>query len=689
MFAVRPEGKDETTYFVSESADLFDADAVLVPEGGRAQVIGLAESFGALQLSPGPLSPAALDDSACEEVRPRPLPSPVVTLSAVSGGWEAVEEVGSDLANLRIPALDLRRCLLLPGHCPSADRGLCSTDCPSLATMNLPSPPTPPEAPTPPEPPAGCSGCMPGEDPICPDGWRYDVVTAECVALGGDCPVSGFPEPSDRDPPTVYVERGAAGGDGSRGAPFANIETALARSPVGTRVLIGPGRHVAPSSAADIWLEGTCAPDVVLLGNIALSGTSTLAHLVTRNRLRVENATLRGLQVGELANRRGWLNVSGHVRGEDLRTVGGGLGIEPGAHVDITGCDVETSGHGADTEQADVRLSGCLLRQVSGDQAVVRIDHGRLELERSKLRVFRNGLAVYTNASSSVIRDLLVEGASNGRGRGLAIDGTSSATVTRTRLHEIGNVALAVTSTSSAHVYDFRALRSGSATSNFIYTQDSTVALSRVSLEGEGNMGIAVNGRPFHHVYSDISITGPVRKLLRVDGPTFELTRFAGGPATEEAIHVRESQSIEMLDVRITGPGQIGLRVGEEFHRAKGTVDRLAIEGERLVGIQMEGLVLTATNVRVEGAVTGIEANLSFATHRDPITFAGVQLSVSGTALFLGSLLPELAPVFGFESVDIVRATTGVSLPNCWPDQGKMLRQFHFGDVSVPVSYSP
>lgn len=168
-------------------------------------------------------------------------------------------------------------------------------------------------APAPPAEPA-----LPQMTP-CPEGWRVvevdpEVPTCEawpeggratctgdgahfpgepgCRTVGSACPAGPFADDLPAGVPVLYVEPGAADGDGSRGRPFATIDEAFAAAAAGTVVAIAKGTYTTPiAPPAGVTLLGACAGETRI--TVAEPATGEGAIHVTQPNVTIRNLSIR------------------------------------------------------------------------------------------------------------------------------------------------------------------------------------------------------------------------------------------------------------------------------------------------------------------------------------------------------------------------------------------------------------
>lgn len=211
------------------------------------------------------------------------------------------------------------------------------------------------------EPWAGEEDCLAGE---------LQYPGGPCVAVGSACPIEGEPgHPYPPDLPSggalLFVRAGAAaGGDGSRGAPFGTIAEAVAAAAAGATIVLAEGTYPeVVTLPANVALRGACARGARIEPDATTSAAS--AVVVT------------GPNV-ELAN----LTVASPVRG---------IVVEPGASLRATdvdlaravGCGIHVRGDASlATERVIVQGVTPGTEQCTG-LGVWGVDQARLSLERT------------------------------------------------------------------------------------------------------------------------------------------------------------------------------------------------------------------------------------------------------------------------------------------------------------------
>lgn len=241
--------RDRALYARSYSGSL--ASLGLAP--GRTPLVGMGPSHRAL--------PTGLSTYRAE-------------LSADPPTWRLLDRDVADreLAEVFLPGAN--ESCEIDGGCWITERGepVCILPCPSLAPLLAPARPMAPDLPQ----LGPCPGpwttststinpdvqrCVPPEL-SCPPGEYRSLVDAACQP--DLCPADGWP--ADAPPQAIYVDPGAAaGGDGSRAAPFATLATALGAAREGSVLALRAGEHPAGVSAQGVRLLGACRSQVILL----------------------------------------------------------------------------------------------------------------------------------------------------------------------------------------------------------------------------------------------------------------------------------------------------------------------------------------------------------------------------------------------------------------------------------------
>ncbi|MBI2377030.1 MAG: hypothetical protein HYV07_23720 [Deltaproteobacteria bacterium] len=270
-----PEGASSVLVSL-ESGDSFSASAwrVAGPRihhfGPRAFVFFFEQSLEDLGLEEG-----FVDSFEGSEALPDPAAS---WASEPDGAWRFIDPGQSRaFQEIRLSASDRVAC---------AGRSACVT---ALGQPFCHPCPIPPE-PDPPEPPAAAA--LPVLGP-CPSGWSSEALggvevcspvdpapecdaheyadpSTGCVHVGPECPSGLFPDSVSGS--AVFVSSGAALGDGSREAPFADLDTALASAaPV---IVLAAGSYEATLRIAARRLVGACVEETMLAAPLGIEGGS-------------------------------------------------------------------------------------------------------------------------------------------------------------------------------------------------------------------------------------------------------------------------------------------------------------------------------------------------------------------------------------------------------------------------------
>jgi hypothetical protein len=302
ILVIQPPGKP--TYAVYA----FEVDAIpplAIPAGAQLWVAMYAEDLPALDILPGPVP--TLGPSDVGRRFPR---DPLLAATTTLEGARAWREVAAaDLPNVTIPLFDAARC---------AEAGGCLTERDDRCILPCPMP-EPPKEPSLPDMacPAGWSGedlgdrivaCRPTVPPPA-DCLRPMVqwyAESGCARIGPPCPAGDFAEDADQLGRTViYAKAGAAGGTGSRAAPFGTIEEAVAHA-TGGEVIALSGAFAEPAvvSKPGVSLLGACVEttsvpgvniqrDDVSISRLEVTGAA-VAIIVAARRTALRDLSIRG-----------------------------------------------------------------------------------------------------------------------------------------------------------------------------------------------------------------------------------------------------------------------------------------------------------------------------------------------------------------------------------------------------------
>lgn len=346
-----------------------------------------------------------------------------------------------------------------------------------------------------PWPPAGRAACGPAE--------AHFPGEAGCAAVGTACPAGGFPEGLPGEAPVLYVAADAAeGGDGSPEAPYRSVRQAAAGASPGTIVAIGPGRYdesVLLRQGVALW--GACASETVLdwstphetAGAVTVAGAGTI----------VRNLTLSGEGPALFAGDP-W--VEAHLEDViidgalDAAVIVGGGAVVTAESLVVRGTRPDRSGRYGRGVHVELGGSVHLARAVvegSTDAAVVAMGEGT-SLALDGVAVLETGVApagamgfgvAALDGAQVVLVAVVVEG-SAGAGVEVADAGTrvtvDDLVVRGTRV-AVGSLGLALATG--------LAVESG-----------AEVEGSRVSLEGNGLLGLVAVGEGSRAALSDLAV---------------------------------------------------------------------------------------------------------------------------------------------------------------------------------------
>ncbi|MEQ9500110.1 MAG: hypothetical protein RIT81_24760 [Deltaproteobacteria bacterium] len=259
---------DEVALVVFEGTEtqvyLMRADSAFAPNleaAGTERVFFLAyeglEAVG-LELKEGTSRPVAID------ARGRPIPTPARAFARrFSGGgdWDDLTSI-DELADLRIEC-----------KAGAASAAGCVDD-PRVEPPDIPDIPgrvvvAAPECPFGREDGA----CVFPTPEACDVTLRWDVERSECVRYA---PCPGTEWPAQLPGAVTYVRDRATNGDGSMGAPYGDVGTALQAANVAPTIALADGTYVVDVTLDGRTLVGSCASRVTLQGNIAVDGSSTI-----------------------------------------------------------------------------------------------------------------------------------------------------------------------------------------------------------------------------------------------------------------------------------------------------------------------------------------------------------------------------------------------------------------------------
>ncbi len=206
--------------------------------------------------------------------------------------------------------------------------------------------------------------------PQCAAGEHRPPGASACAPPGEACPSGEWPDAPDDGRALVHVREGAAGGDGSSGAPFGTLAEALAAAPASARVLLARGAYDAPASVdRAVELRGACAAESVVRGplRLAASGASVKDLSVEASAgpalVVVEDARVGGLRIA------GAVSVTGAALDVEDTTVeaGDGVAVEASGGATLGLVTTTLTGEsGISIEEATLTVRGVAVRGTRG-----------------------------------------------------------------------------------------------------------------------------------------------------------------------------------------------------------------------------------------------------------------------------------------------------------------------------------
>jgi len=404
------------------------------------------------------------------------------------------------------------------------------------------------------------------ERPICDpetDGTFPLLGHTGCQPLGDPCPAGDWPEiPADLPGDRVYVKAdAAAGGDGSRAAPFATVEAAVEAAAAGDVVVIAGGVYPGiVEIERDVTLWGACVQRTVIEGEGPFAGAVRGALFVNADvTLTVRNLRITGQYPGILVEaadavvraegvwvhrathhgmlvRGGRLELSGVLISEMARgengNIGPGISVWNGAEAAIANLTSEgpcAPGLGFQYEGTQALLDNVLVRdggalvaddtpssvglhlyfgaQVSGQRALFQGSR------RAGIDIFGPGCDL--DLSDAVIRETEPFSDDDGGGYGLDLAGGAHASLSRVLIERSRCYGIhAWDEGSSIEMTDVvvHDMRSDSGTGRFGYglslKQGVNAHLVRGLIENSRRYGIAVNASGTFARLEDIAVLG-------------------------------------------------------------------------------------------------------------------------------------------------------------------------------------
>lgn len=235
-----------------------------------------------------------------------------------------------------------------------------------------------------------------------------------CAPAAGACPAGDFPENLPAGP-VSYVLAGAAGGDGSEGAPFGTIAEAVMLAPPGAVIAVGKGSYPSVSLFGDVSLVGACAETV--LAGLTVSASVSVSQVkiaAAGTAVRVDTGASAHLEEVFVSSGVIGLQVFGRATGRRIRiedVTGTGVSVAGEASLDQVlvrssqGVGVEALGS---TSLTNVRVSSPAAVRVGGAASLI--------MEKGWLTDCSDGLQVA--GGHATLEDVRIEGA---RGSGIVV----------------------------------------------------------------------------------------------------------------------------------------------------------------------------------------------------------------------------------------------------------------------------
>ena len=263
--------------------------------------------------------------------------------------------------SVRLPALDIGACL---------EEGLCMNDdacgaC-SPTTVETPDMVNPPRV----ECPAGWAmptrqgvrWCLPWQDepPSCGADEVAFVGDTDCHPIGPECPANGWPDDVPQNAKYVSLQGSDDTGSGTTNAPYRTLAVALARPPLGTPIVLGPGTHALNGPLGDAELIGSCAAGT-LLGDVSIVGRVKLSRLTVGRVDVARGAYAEVTQVRIQTAGQQPLRIEGEAELRDLSVTASGapaIGVHEGARLTANRVSVRAgSGNGIVAARSQMTLS--------------------------------------------------------------------------------------------------------------------------------------------------------------------------------------------------------------------------------------------------------------------------------------------------------------------------------------------
>ncbi len=416
----------------------------------------------------------------------------------------------------------------------------------------------------------------------------FDDAGPSCVTLGDPC-TARFAERSG-DALRFVDREAAAGGDGTRGAPYRTIAEAIRDAPAGTIVLVAAGTYQETLQlTTELAIVGACAGTTIISGG---SDTRAAVGIDSAARVSIDNLTIESTTGPGITSRDSAVELRGVIvvaRGTGLAVSGGSLRAEL---VDLRGTPATERfpGHALSADRAAIELTR--VRTGLSDAAAIIVTG-----EGGTLRAHR--VIVSPGYGDPEPRD----------GRGIVITRGATATITE--------VAVVGARTDGLLIADAASVDSEELLVTGTRFADTTIEARDVHVEGASRLdvrklvvigeagGIAVlddsdanirdavlRGRI--HVRDLTSDTG-----IRVHDSRIQLARVAL-EGHQVAIAARHSE-IEAVDVIVDIPRGSAWLLEDDAHL---TATRIDVDRARTAAIQLTpGATIVLSDAYVRGTL--------------------------------------------------------------------------------------
>ncbi|MFO0723951.1 MAG: hypothetical protein U1E65_09230 [Myxococcota bacterium] len=643
---IEPGDSSHSTLVYAGPPELAVLRADRLPDS--ALLFSFPRSYEALDLSP---APTALDFIAPPRVE---LPPPLDRFRFQDG-----QPVRTELSTegLLLPPFDWEAITARGGCADGFGYVASGATCGSTLAVH----------PTPPEPPSmiPAQGCPPGwsqdelsearggnEEPLtvgyckppirlaCPPDTLQAAGDLACRPVGSACPENGeFSSDLPGGARTVYVQSGAAGGDGSRERPFGSLALARPSLRAGDVLALGRGQYSGDLAlSVQLTVVGACASDTILQGQVSSSASVELRHL---SLAPSAGRTALSLQPGASAVVRGAIIV-GDGPGTILVGPGASLTVE-GARVG--GPAVASVDHGIlslngvdwvgglRAQGSTLSLSGSALTATSADAISDTVDT-RLQIQASYL----NTQVSQTGRGGSIeVRDSAFFVAHPGpvlraTGSILGIDGPvtvrrstfTSTTIlvpppvpgapqrTQTAITVRGAKALIEDVVLRIGSADIEALVDGLGLSD--WDQPGTGEIHRVLLEG-GARSCAICAYSDQVLATDIFLFGGYSSAMEVaarEGLVQRVEAHFGCDAIGVVPYAGHGVQVRVEDLRSVEPKGKGLRARSRGAAMRLEFERVAVTGAGEAGIELNGVVpfgeIHQGDLQVRGRLLAVDA---------------------------------------------------------------------------------